>query len=93
MDVERMCEAAISCADLGLAVLPLWSASDGRCDCGKPDCPSPGKHPHGRHAPRGLKDATKEANVVRGWFADGYAVNIGISTGLESAYGANIIRA
>ncbi len=84
MSVEDMREAALSYADLGWAVLPLWPVSGGHCDCGKADCRSPGKHPHGRYAPHGLKDATKEADVIRDWFADGHVINIGILTGSES---------
>jgi hypothetical protein len=83
-NAERMCEAAIAYADLGFFVLPLWSAHDGRCDCGKVDCDSPGKHPHGRYAPHGLKDATRDKAVICSWFSDGQLVNIGIRTGPES---------
>ncbi len=83
-DAERMCKAAIAYADLGFLVLPLWSAHDGRCDCGKADCTSPGKHPHGRLAPHGLKDATRDAKVICSWFADGQVVNVGIATGPRS---------
>lgn len=81
---ERMCKAAIAYADLGFLVLPLWSARDGRCDCGHAGCDSPGKHPHGRHAPHGLKDATRDKAVICSWFSDGQLVNIGIRTGPES---------
>lgn len=83
-DAERMCSAAISYADLGLLVLPLWSAHDGRCDCGKAECTSAGKHPHGRYARHGLKDATQDGAVICSWFNNGQAVNIGILTGVES---------
>jgi hypothetical protein len=83
-DAERMCEAAIAYADLGFLVLPLWSAHDGCCNCGCTDCDSPGKHPHGRHAPHGLKDATGDKAVIRKWFREGQLVNIGIRTGPES---------
>jgi len=83
-DAGRMCSTAISYADFGWAVLPLWSARDGRCDCGHVDCDSPGKHPHGRYAPHGLKDATRDKVVICSWFSDGQLVNIGIRTGPES---------
>jgi hypothetical protein len=84
IEPERICEATIACADLGFMVLPLWSAHDGHCDCGKADCQSPGKHPHGRYAPHGLKGATRDKAVIRSWFRDGQLVNIGIRTGPES---------
>lgn len=83
-EMENMCSTAISYADLAWAVLPLWSAHDGRCDCGRADCSSPGKHPHRRYAPHGLKDATTDGNMICKWFADGRAVNIGVLTGPES---------
>lgn len=83
-DAERMCSAAIGYADLGFLVLPLWSAHDGRCDCGRAECTSPGKHPHGRYARHGLKDATQDGVVICSWFNDSQAVNIGILTGIES---------
>ncbi len=81
---KRLCAAAISYADLGFLVLPLWSAHDGRCDCGKAECTSAGKHPHGRYAPHGLKDATQDGAAICSWFNNGQAVNIGILTGIES---------
>jgi hypothetical protein len=83
-DAERMCEAAIAYAGLGFWVLPLWSAHDGRCDCGCANCDSLGKHPHGWHAPHGLKDGARDKAVIRSWFTDGKLVNIGIRTGPES---------
>jgi len=83
-DAERMCNAAISYADLGFLVLPIWWVRDGRCGCGNPNCSSPGKHPWGRHAPRGLLDATQDGVVICSWFADGHVPNIAIRTGAES---------
>ena len=38
---------------------------DGRCSCGKLDCPSPGKHPL---TPNGFKDATTDAEAIRHWW-------------------------
>jgi putative DNA primase/helicase len=80
----RMLECAIAYADLGLPVLPLWSVDAyGHCLCGKKDCPSPGKHPHGKHAHHGLKDATTDGGAIAKWFSNG-PINIGIRTGTES---------
>jgi putative DNA primase/helicase len=79
-----MLDCAIAYADLCWPVLPLWSVDeDGRCLCGKKDCTSPGKHPHGKYAPHGLKDATTNGNIITGWFNNG-PVNLGIRTGAES---------
>lgn len=83
-DAECMCDAAIAYVDLGWMVLPVWWVGDGQCGCGKPHCSSPGKHPWGRFAPNGLKDATKDGTVICSWFANGHTPNIGIRTGAES---------
>jgi hypothetical protein len=83
-EAERVCSAAISYADLGFLVLPIWWVRDGRCGCGNPDCSSPGKHPWGRHAPNGLLDATGDGAVICSWFANGHVPNIAIRTGVES---------
>ena len=84
IEAERMCSAVISYADLGFLVLPIWWVLDGRCGCGNPNCSSPGKHPWGRHAPRGLLDATQDGAEICSWFADGHVPNIAIRTGAES---------
>jgi putative DNA primase/helicase len=79
-----MLECAMAYADLGWPVLPLWSVdANGDCLCGKKDCPSPGKHPHGKYAHHGLKDATTDGGAIGQWFNDG-PINIGIRTGTES---------
>jgi len=79
-----MCNEAIECANRGWPVLPVWGVHDGRCDCPDPACQHPGKHPQGRLAPHGLKDATCAGDVICSWFSDGLLVNIGIRTGPES---------
>jgi putative DNA primase/helicase len=72
---------------LGLAVLPLHRPVDHgeqlRCSCGKSDCDSPAKHPAGHLAPHGLRDASRNANIVAKWF-EGENWNIGIATGAAS---------
>lgn len=80
----EVCSTAIDYADLGWRVLPLWGIIDGRCACGRPDCPSAGKHPHGRFAPRGMKDGTIDGATICTWYANGDVVNVGIATGPES---------
>lgn len=81
---QELCSAAIAYLDRGWRVLPLYSVTDGRCDCGREDCSSPGKHPHGRLAPHGVKSGTRDASVICSWFADDGVVNIGVVTGPES---------
>jgi len=81
---EPFCDAAIGYLDLGWSVLPIYAVRDGRCACGRADCDSPAKHPHGRLAPHGLKDATRDGNVICRWYANGEVINLGIRTGPES---------
>jgi len=59
-------------------VLPLHTPSEGSCSCGDPECSSPGKHPR---TPHGVKDASADPEVVRGWWARWPAANVGIATG------------
>lgn len=77
MDVRS---TAIAYADLGWHVLPLWSVKGGVCQCGCTGSRA-GKHPHGKLAPHGLKDATQDGSVICEWPED---INIGIRTGMES---------
>ncbi|MDO4709074.1 MAG: bifunctional DNA primase/polymerase [Pseudomonadota bacterium] len=77
---------AIKYARLGWAVVPLWGISNGRCQCGKADCPSAGKHPHSQLAPRGVHDASREESRIRDWFNRAPDANIGIATGEPSGF-------
>ena len=62
-------------------MLPLHSVTEARtCTCEKSDCHSPGKHPFTPFAPHGLKDATVERDVIRGWFREHYWLNYGVLT-------------
>ena len=80
----RTLECAVAYADLGWPVLPLWSVDgNGHCLCGRIDCPSPGKHPHGKYAPNGVKNGTTNGGIIAKWFNDG-DINIGICTGKQS---------
>ncbi len=83
---ERTFDSAIAYADLGWPVLPLWSVDeDGRCLCGHKNCTSPGKHPHGKYAPNGYKNATTDGSIIAGWLNHNSGdINIGICTGSGS---------
>lgn len=78
---------ALAYTRLGMAVLPLhWPVrSGGRlgCSCDRPDCSSPAKHPYGSLVAKGLRDATKDLDVIDEWFGRG-RLNIGIVTGAIS---------
>lgn len=57
-----------------------WITPEGRCSCGKEDCPSPGKHPLTEH---GLHDATTDLKQISVWRRRWPEANIGIRTGRE----------
>lgn len=74
-------------ASLGIPVFPLhYISNDGVCSCGdkavNANC-KPGKHPYGKLAPNGVKNATTNRSIITKWFAAG-PYNIGIPTGSVS---------
>jgi hypothetical protein len=80
-----MLDAALAFARRGHAVLPLtWPIEvNGRlvCSCRRAaDCTAAAKHPYGRLAPNGLLSAATDEAVIRKWFADTPAVNLGVVT-------------
>lgn len=71
-------DAALEYAERGWRCLAVHAIDeDGQCTCGKPDCPSAGKHPATHH---GVKDATTDPAALRRMFA-GRVRNVGIATG------------
>ncbi len=76
-------EAVLSYIALGLFVLPLNGVfEDGTCRCPKgSDCKSAGKHPVGRLAPKGYRDASRYEPTVRRWWRMCPEANIGLVTG------------
>jgi hypothetical protein len=80
---ENHLQTALDYARRRWRVLPLHGIIDGKCSCGKNDCGSPGKHPRTRH---GLKDATDQEDIIRGWWAEWPSANVGIATGPESGF-------
>jgi hypothetical protein len=63
--------AVLDLAAFGVAVLPLWPAAPGGgCSCSRGvACDSPGKHPAAFLTPSGLKDATRDPETLRRWWA------------------------
>jgi hypothetical protein len=57
-------ETARDFAEHGLPVLPIHTAVDGRCSCGKKACDSPSKHPR---TANGLDDASTDERVLLAW--------------------------
>jgi hypothetical protein len=65
-------------------VFPVHGIQDGHCTCGNPDCKRPGKHPIGKLAPQGLKDATRDPEIVTTWWRMAPYANVGVPTGALS---------
>lgn len=85
--VDPVLDHALCYARLGLAVLPLHRPVRRGlglvCSCGRPDCRSAAKHPFGKLAGNGVRDASKDPNVIAGWFQN-RSLNVGIATGAIS---------
>lgn len=79
-------EYALRYAKLGWAVVPLWGISNNRCQCGRENCPSAGKHPHSQLVPHGVHDASKDESRMRDWFTRAPTANVGIATGEASGF-------
>jgi hypothetical protein len=80
-----MLGTALTYSRCGHAVLPLtWPVKvNGRfvCSCRRAAvCTAPAKHPLGRLVPRGLLDASTDEAVIRKWFANEPAANLGVRT-------------
>jgi hypothetical protein len=78
---EAVVRAALDYAAHGWPVFPVHGVAERRCDCGAPDCTSPGKHPLTR---RGVKDASTEARVVSEWWRRSPRANVALATGRVS---------
>jgi putative DNA primase/helicase len=78
----NMLEKALGYAQGGEHVFPVWWVeANGRCACSTPDCRDAGKHPLGKLARNGFKDATTDAATIRRWWRCFPLANIGIATG------------
>jgi Bifunctional DNA primase/polymerase, N-terminal len=85
--VSSQHSAALRLARRGWPVLPCHYPIDGRCSCGDPGCPSPGKHPLSRH---GLHDATTDPAVIGSWWHAARYANPAVRTGVRPA-GAGVV--
>ena len=77
IDVTMM-DHALRYAARGWHLLPLHWPINGRCSCGKQNCPTPAKHPR---TSNGLKDATTNPEQIRDWWTQWPSANIGVRTG------------
>lgn len=78
-----MLEEALIYLDMGWAVFPVHSVIEGRCSCGRPDCPVPGKHPLGQWAQ--FQHRLPARREVYDWFASMPDCNVGMVTGTVSS--------
>jgi hypothetical protein len=69
----------------GAKVIPLHSPADTptRCDCRKPACDSPAKHPR---TPNGFKDASNDPVQLERWWRTWTAANVAVVTGKEAGF-------
>lgn len=72
---------ALELIELGWQIMPLHTWAVDHCDCNKPACGSPAKHPRTMH---GLKDATADQSQIIKWWGQWPAANIGVATGPAS---------
>lgn len=78
---NHILNAALSYAEQGFSVIPIYGIENGVCKCSKREkCSHPGKHPKTSH---GLKDATRDKDKIQQLFGRNDC-NIGIATGKES---------
>jgi putative DNA primase/helicase len=73
---RTLLDSALAIAATGWGVIPLHTPIDGACDCRRPDCSSPGKHPRTKN---GLSDATVDVDRIGGWWTMWPNANIGIA--------------
>jgi hypothetical protein len=69
-------KAAEAYVAAGLKLIVTNGIKDGCCTCGKSDCPSPGKHPLGKHFPQGVLNATNDLRVITRALRAGPEANI-----------------
>jgi putative DNA primase/helicase len=89
MSDDTVMDAALRYAALGWPVFalhyPVRRVGKLCCSCGNPACSNAAKHPYGRLAPDGCKNATTDERKIRRWFA-GAPFNIGIATGAKAGF-------
>ena len=74
--------AALEAVARGWSVVPMHTATTGRCSCGDPSCPAPGKHTHGPWKER-MRDVA-DVEQVRRWWRRWPDANVGVVTGAVS---------
>ncbi|MGO8871660.1 MAG: Mut7-C RNAse domain-containing protein [Acidimicrobiales bacterium] len=75
-------ESALEACGRGWSVVPLHNVTAGRCSCGDPSCPAPGKHP--RIAWDRLTREAATPDEVERWWRRWPQSNLGLVTGAVS---------
>ncbi len=76
-------QAAAVYARYGWPVIPLHDVTRGSCSCGKPNCPSAGKHPRVKEWQRA---ASRDPATIAQWSAHRTDANVGIATGASAGF-------
>lgn len=79
---------ALAYARRGWPVLPAhWPRGRG-CSCGRPDCPSPAKHPryHPVDLPHGVRNASTDPAVIARWWRRWPQANVALATGAPAGF-------
>jgi hypothetical protein len=78
---EIMLGVALSYAEKGWYVVPVYPPKNSICTCAAGDkCEHPGKHPRTKH---GSRDATTDRAIIEGWFRRWPNSNIGLMLSLS----------
>lgn len=87
-NAERMFQEVAALASKGWKIVRLWGVKDNlACTCGRHDCPTPGKHPHGGAG--WPERATDDESQIWTWLEDveehtrsNFGVRLGASSGV-----------
>lgn len=87
-DTDKIFSDISALAAKGWKIVRLWGVRDNfTCTCGKRDCPTPGKHPHGGAG--WPERATDDENTLLSWLEDveehtrsNFGVRLGASSGI-----------
>src|SRR3954468_24768513 len=78
LNVATLLPAALGYVSRGWGVFHCHTPTLDGCSCGRPACPSPGKHPRTRN---GVHDATTDRATVAAWWRRWPQANVGVATG------------
>jgi hypothetical protein len=83
-NAANVLDYALMYAKKGFSIIPCHWIDNKKCSCGKSSCSSEGKHPITNLVPNGLKNASKDSEVIQKWFLSHPNANVAIVTGAIS---------